>query len=1081
MNRIIIITAILITFGYGGIPKDSGERMVLAKISPELYEKSVQAPSAKIPVWVEFVDRPFKNNPLQYLEYVKTHSYLPPVNETYVQNILSLPNVEFLGTSELTNELGILMPSYLITDIANLQFVNFIEEMPILVPEGEYIPPYSTYQGVYYNATDLRNLQDSFSGYKANYQNGDTLGKHMKLTILDTGTYPYHPAFWNTNIRLTPNDNVHRTFHSIAARDNFVHLAYLRRIPAGWSLCYKRSQDFGINWSNSRVLASGQLWSVDIATAGNNVYIITVENTESGTSILRFGRCINNGAGLTSLHSIHTYNSPPDTGFGTAPRIAAQGTGVYVTWSEETLQDSIYINTSVRFLRNLTSGTGNWALEAIHYIIGYPDITLSVPPDIAAGVGGTDVHISWLQYYQHYYPPPNEPASRLFYCNSTDQGVNWNPPQILYTAPQLRGIWSLSISASGNKGHIVFTKSYVIDTLSISNIYYINSPDLIPTQLSFSGTAGYPATAAADSFVYAVWEERIRDTLQVLFKRNKSLGAGTWDDGDDFAGNNNADITKQISFTPTLAPHLFPNVTATAHIPSHIRMVHISWLDYRNSPILPEIYYSSSSKICAWRDYRTHGNQIPTDYDDHGTNVSSIASGCLVARTSSNANFNPYLGVAWQGILAVGAVHGYVGTPYDDSVFEATVIQGIKWAVDTINTDVINISLGSETGDREAKHRLTQYVDWATGRGKVVCVGAGNQGPWPGPDSLSWPGDNFNAITVGATTYNGTEVWNNSSRGPTADGRIKPDVVAPGDGIYLADTNRINSLYRLGSGTSFATSMVAGVCALLLQANPARTPGAIRKALRKTATDLNGNPLPNPNDSIGWGRIKAWAARNYNVNNFPPEIIPTAIPYPTDSLSGQQGDSVTLWIWVKDRECANNPRANVNLTSIGGPADTIMAGNWVANQWVRCSVRVRINPTTPTGRKFLKVTASEGPNGDRDTVWAYININITPAPGIEEGISQIKYPILLMPKPNPFRNHTAIRFQIPTKTKVELKIYSSIGQVINTLIADEMKPGYYTVTWDGKDEYKRTQSKGIYFARLKTKDYDATRKIIHIR
>jgi flagellar hook assembly protein FlgD len=101
--------------------------------------------------------------------------------------------------------------------------------------------------------------------------------------------------------------------------------------------------------------------------------------------------------------------------------------------------------------------------------------------------------------------------------------------------------------------------------------------------------------------------------------------------------------------------------------------------------------------------------------------------------------------------------------------------------------------------------------------------------------------------------------------------------------------------------------------------------------------------------------------------------------------------------------------------------------------------------------------------------------------GIEEGISQIKYPVLLTPKPNPFTNRTEIKFQIPTKTKVELKIYNSIGKAVNTLIAEEMEPGYYTITWNGKDQYQRTQSNDIYFIRLKTKDYAAIRKLILIR
>jgi hypothetical protein len=98
------------------------------------------------------------------------------------------------------------------------------------------------------------------------------------------------------------------------------------------------------------------------------------------------------------------------------------------------------------------------------------------------------------------------------------------------------------------------------------------------------------------------------------------------------------------------------------------------------------------------------------------------------------------------------------------------------------------------------------------------------------------------------------------------------------------------------------------------------------------------------------------------------------------------------------------------------------------------------------------------------------------------GMEQLLIPtILRAPKPNPFANHTTIRFQIPVKTKVDLKIYNSVGRLVNTLISDEMNPGYYTMTWSSKDEQERTQPNGIYFVRLKTKDYDMTKKMVMVK
>jgi hypothetical protein len=90
-------------------------------------------------------------------------------------------------------------------------------------------------------------------------------------------------------------------------------------------------------------------------------------------------------------------------------------------------------------------------------------------------------------------------------------------------------------------------------------------------------------------------------------------------------------------------------------------------------------------------------------------------------------------------------------------------------------------------------------------------------------------------------------------------------------------------------------------------------------------------------------------------------------------------------------------------------------------------------------------------------------------------------PALLAPRPNPFTNYTEIKFQIPSKTNVDLKIYNTGGRLIKTLVSNGLNPGYYTITWHGNDEQGRVQSKGIYFIRLKTKDYDATKKMVLVR
>ncbi len=99
-----------------------------------------------------------------------------------------------------------------------------------------------------------------------------------------------------------------------------------------------------------------------------------------------------------------------------------------------------------------------------------------------------------------------------------------------------------------------------------------------------------------------------------------------------------------------------------------------------------------------------------------------------------------------------------------------------------------------------------------------------------------------------------------SSIGPTYDGRIKPDVMAMGDDVYVVTPNTTDQ-YRRADGTSLATPLVAGTAALLLQAAPDLDgPKSLAKLLKFTATRALS-----PNNQYGWGMINAEAAFQYGT------------------------------------------------------------------------------------------------------------------------------------------------------------------------------------------------------------------------
>ena len=169
---------------------------------------------------------------------------------------------------------------------------------------------------------------------------------------------------------------------------------------------------------------------------------------------------------------------------------------------------------------------------------------------------------------------------------------------------------------------------------------------------------------------------------------------------------------------------------------------------------------------------------------------------------------------------------------------------------------------------------ITKAADMLASKGVVVVNSAGNDGQnFPGQqNSLDAPADGDSVIAVGAVYVNdvknasGTVIItagtlaNFSSRGPTADGRTKPDVVAGGVGVWYASASPGSNNYSdYQSGTSFSCPLVAGAAALILQKHPTWNPMQIREALQMTASNANS-----PNNNIGWGIINALAASNYS-------------------------------------------------------------------------------------------------------------------------------------------------------------------------------------------------------------------------
>jgi len=258
-------------------------------------------------------------------------------------------------------------------------------------------------------------------------------------------------------------------------------------------------------------------------------------------------------------------------------------------------------------------------------------------------------------------------------------------------------------------------------------------------------------------------------------------------------------------------------------------------------------------RIAAVADFTGEGI---ADASGHGTHVAGIACG------DGRASGGKYAGVAPGADLCIAKVLDSQG-----SAFMSDVMVGIDWAVKQ-QVHVINLSLsGPPPGD--GTNALSEACDLVVERGFVICAAAGNSGP--SPSTVGPPGCARQVITVGASTDDDA-ILEASSRGPTADGRVKPDVLFPGAGIISCRAkgtslgNAMNSAYTEASGTSMATPHASGVSALLLEASPGLTPSEIKQLIMGGATDLGleGN-------SEGAGRGDAYAAF---VSGHDPQVDP---------------------------------------------------------------------------------------------------------------------------------------------------------------------------------------------------------------
>ncbi len=453
----------------------------------------------------------------------------------------------------------------------------------------------------------------------------------------------------------------------------------------------------------------------------------------------------------------------------------------------------------------------------------------------------------------------------------------------------------------------------------------------------------------------------------------------------------------------------------------------------------------------------------PAAQDEHGTETLSTIAGFKQGEL---------IGPAFDAQYLLAKTENTASETHAEEDFW---VAAMEW-MEARGVEVTSTSLGYSTFDAGQVSYTPEQMDGKTAiitiaaeiaasKGIIVVNSAGNEGDnvWR---IITAPADGPSVIAVGAVSANGALVGF-SSRGPTADGRIKPDVMAMGSGVRTAAFSS-KAEYNFSGGTSFSCPLVAGVAAQILSAHPEVTPQQMLNTLRNTATRAQ-----TPDNDFGFGIVNGRAA----ITSFGPAF--SNLPQVSAEQSG------VLGLTVRILSLAGIAPNSVKVHYAERNSSSFTTAAMVQTDSISYFAQV---PKPIQDTSFVKAYFTATDNGFGNVTYpknAPQNFLLVPTK-VDEDSEPVPTAFALQQSlPNPFRVATTpttnITFTLAEPAQVRLRVYNLLGQQVRELLQATRPAGRYTVQWDGRDERGGLVASGVYFYALDTPQATQTRKLLFLR